>query len=491
VQQFEAALHKASCPNGLVWVDVACIDQENQSVKMDEIGNQASIFRHAQRVCVWLTSLHTATMQSSLEELDSFARKVELDLITYRPNSLSVGDVRSLLSQNALLYKAEDSLAILLRDPWFSSLWTLQEACLSETAVLLSSSAESAPFNRPLYKPTKERDLFALVGDCIELKMGLLPHKDADASVNRILEAIERSGLSSCQSSGFDNPSTMLYSAASYRTTTDPLDRVYGVMQVYGLRLGASAQPGVTFTLPELEDQLGTALNRMSPIAAQLHIHTRTQTPDRAWRVSQHAFLPDIYSFCAVQNSKCDIYTTIDGRPRLRGQACSIDSLTMFWTTENERRHQQFLSWEKALPSYIYHYQANLHLDATDHSDVRHSHVADIPRVGCPCSTCIAASCTGKALPGSVTQAFLREFPAPLSAYMVLHLGDITLFRITGPRQSWTVAARAGMLVRREDYDGKSFWKRVGICSWEKNEAVSFEEPDREGLWSAFDDFIG
>jgi hypothetical protein len=39
------------------WIDIACVDQENRDVKMDEVGRQASIFLEAADFFVWLSSL--------------------------------------------------------------------------------------------------------------------------------------------------------------------------------------------------------------------------------------------------------------------------------------------------------------------------------------------------------------------------------------------------------------------------------------------------
>lgn len=39
-----------------VWVDVACIDQENRAIKKSEVGRQAAIFQQADHVFVWLNS---------------------------------------------------------------------------------------------------------------------------------------------------------------------------------------------------------------------------------------------------------------------------------------------------------------------------------------------------------------------------------------------------------------------------------------------------
>lgn len=483
VDQFKAALKQASSLSGLVWVDVACIDQEDNRVKADEIGKQADIFRSASRVCVWLTSQSTGAMQSALENIQLFGKRVAQ--LAYKENSFTLDDTGTLLHEECLTSNAEVSFAVIFDDPWFSSLWTLQEAYLSETAILLSDCAGTAPFDRPLSKPTKERDLMTLVGDCEDIKLTLLPYGDADARIRRILQLIERSGLSTLNSVGLNPTPMMLYSAASYRDTREPLDRVYGIMQVYNLRLGASAQPERPFTLIELEDQLGAALNEMSPIAAQLHVHTQPQQPDKAWRVGQHCFLPDTFYLSDLQDVRCKIFMDANGRPRYKGHACRIDQLAEFWIEASSLQDQVFQNY--ANDNTLFHYQANIHLDATTECNTKYASLVQQPRASCPCHRCQSA----KVFSGDPIKNFLGEFPQPLSDHLILFLGNITLFRFTGPSTSLMCAARAGMLVRRQEYQDKYFWRRVGICTWEKHKHVHPNNPDREDLWHVFDDFLG
>ena len=63
--------------NGLVWVDVACIDQENIDVKMDEIGKQADIFTQVSQVYAWLSSQDVDEALVCLEARDRFTTTLE------------------------------------------------------------------------------------------------------------------------------------------------------------------------------------------------------------------------------------------------------------------------------------------------------------------------------------------------------------------------------------------------------------------------------
>ena len=53
-----------------------------------------------------------------------------------------------------------------------------------------------------------------------------------------------------------------LYSAAGHPTATRENDCIYGIMQVFGLRLGKSATPEKEYALAELEIQIATASTR-------------------------------------------------------------------------------------------------------------------------------------------------------------------------------------------------------------------------------------
>jgi hypothetical protein len=51
-----------------------------------------------------------------------------------------------------------------------------------------------------------------------------------------------------------------------YRETRYDLDQIYGIMQIFGLKLGNIVDPEGAYTLKDLIWQLGAALNRNSPV---------------------------------------------------------------------------------------------------------------------------------------------------------------------------------------------------------------------------------
>lgn len=100
---------------------------------------------------------------------------------------------------------------------------------------------------------------------------------------------IERFGFFS---SVYENPS-LLYVATRFRSSRDPLDRIYGIMQVFGFRLGEAAEPHRTFTLSQIENLDGETLISLSTVRAQLFVHTRPIEPGNCWRVDHYSQIPN------------------------------------------------------------------------------------------------------------------------------------------------------------------------------------------------------
>ena len=76
VDQFQTLIQQTCEPikntderTDFLWLDVACIDQNNGPQKMAEIGRQAVIFQGAQRVFIWLTKIHKERLSRILNEL--------------------------------------------------------------------------------------------------------------------------------------------------------------------------------------------------------------------------------------------------------------------------------------------------------------------------------------------------------------------------------------------------------------------------------------
>lgn len=114
-----------------LWLDVACIDQTTGSrEKAQEIGRQAIIFRGAAQVFVWLTthdkafySYWAAEMEPLFGMMCGSSFHTDIDLFGWSS-------------------KIKRLIRDLLKDPWFTSLWTLQEAFLSTHAVLIPADGQ-------------------------------------------------------------------------------------------------------------------------------------------------------------------------------------------------------------------------------------------------------------------------------------------------------------------------------------------------------------
>ncbi|KAJ4419216.1 hypothetical protein N0V82_005123 [Gnomoniopsis sp. IMI 355080] len=125
VADFERVLKKAGQSNRFVWVDIACIDQEDHDAKMKEVGRQAGIFANADRAYIWLWTLPLEPLQRAIDTIVKYGFNMPEVIM----DDGTVPEMASALSK---------AIPLVLDDFWFSSLWTLQEGFLREDAILLS-----------------------------------------------------------------------------------------------------------------------------------------------------------------------------------------------------------------------------------------------------------------------------------------------------------------------------------------------------------------
>lgn len=86
-------------------------------------------------------------------------------------------------------------------------------------------------------------------------------------------DLLETSGVSQLNS---NNPHIQ-YGPAKYRQTTRAEDRIYAIMQIYGLRVGQALRPHEQPSLDELRTEFGMAINTLSVVQGQmfvLYFHT-------------------------------------------------------------------------------------------------------------------------------------------------------------------------------------------------------------------------
>lgn len=266
------------------WIDVCCIDQEDSATKMHEVGRQAGIFKQARSAYAWLNfHLH--------DELQSLFDTI-FDL-NYIISGWQMWELTDLQKQSVIpkLQHILSTLNSLLQDPWFTSLWTLQEAVLRRDAMILSKKGQ------PLTLSHNREHNISLEMFCNSC-WNILVDIDAYAEywpveaipINRKIQQIIRtSGLFFSLT---NNPNVQ-YGMAYYRVTRHPLDRVYAIMQIYGFRLGESLHPGIPVTLEDLELQLAQQLTSRSPMLSQWFVHTAKPPEYRSWMLSQRSHVPD------------------------------------------------------------------------------------------------------------------------------------------------------------------------------------------------------
>lgn len=291
-----------------VWVDVACINQgrdnpEDIAEGADQVGKQMSIFSQASIAYIWLCGTSSAELNESLAagEEAHFKLNDELDEIeiagaftTSTTTGFPIGTLSPLTEQTVLdcLESIQEAMDRLCRDKWFSSLWTLQESVLRRNAVLLTHEGTpilSAADNRTLVTLAIVANSYrTLLGDLDRYLLWMSPariiHKMVDLR-HRIRQTIM--AFMAC-----NNPN-IPYSLARYRECKEEEDRIYGVMQVYGFRLGKSVQPHINFSLDELNVQFVKTLNETYPVISQMFVHTTVPERGRSWKITRDCDIPE------------------------------------------------------------------------------------------------------------------------------------------------------------------------------------------------------
>lgn len=256
-----------------LWLDVACIDQTPGSrEKAQEVGRQARIFRSATRVFVWLT---THTRSYYMTYISEIWTQYE---IRCSPGFHTNVNIRDWAMEVTMI------VADLLADPWFSSLWTLQETFLCPHALIIPGDAMKGDIGP---------NCLRFICETLELIKYALEYDDKIRRADKecgLSAMMDRTGLLVC----LDQDSMALLTAAGYRTARNEEDRVYGIMQVFDLQLGSSS-PDVdqnrAFSLGELLDQLGAALLDKESVLSRTYA-LRGHDLIKGWQLNKRSITP-------------------------------------------------------------------------------------------------------------------------------------------------------------------------------------------------------
>lgn len=348
IEDFSRMLKKAAGKNRFVWVDIACIDQEDYAVKMEEVGRQAGIFANADQAFVWIWTLPGAALQEAMGPIIKYGFHLGETLIDY-------GDPAEMSSA---VNKAVDRV---LDDPWFTSLWTLQEGFLRDDAVVLSKDAqhilspratgcawpEDLTWNTVTVFSFTDRLWTTL--EFLESPHGPFYCEGSEARNKVTAERIYQTGYNSMPT---DNPNVQ-YGRARFRKTLYELDRIYGIMAAYNIAVGAAA-PGANvdraYTLPDLEEEFAIAINAKSALLGQLFVHTSQPCEGKTWQITQNSRVPAGFSVARKHTSNLRSFTVDDCviRPveetagmtfmRIQGHICSLAAITSYWEEKQQQR---------------------------------------------------------------------------------------------------------------------------------------------------------
>lgn len=393
--EFERVLRKASemASCDLIWVDIACINQTVDSPeKAKEIGRQARIFRNADQAFIWLLSEQkepshsSAPYEQSHRDLFRLLERSSLRAEASYQNWLSGNTVlkpggddesaeKEELSFNTMAFDwiadATKSISLLTQIPWFSSLWTLQEAFLKPDSIFLDREGSKVL--------SEKGDVFTLqymLAFCKQLhqamSIAMLPLamkgvRDTVVVMQRVLvNKIQDAGLEALA----DRDRLTLYKCAHLRKAKDPLDKIYGIMQVWDFQLGKSApvvDAARKWTLEELELDLGKQLVSRFPVESQLHLHMlapKSQLWRQSWRISGRSVTPQhglSMSASGHIDGLVDRHSSQLGIRRakgivyghFKGKSCPFETLRQACVCISDSKSQGTARWKGSYPSAV------------------------------------------------------------------------------------------------------------------------------------------
>jgi hypothetical protein len=313
------------------WIDVCCIDQDDLTTKMYEVGRQAGIFKQAAFAYAWLNFHGPDELQALFDTIFSLDNVIS----AWNLWELSIAQRKTVVPR---LQHILSTLCSLLQDPWFTSLWTLQEAVLRRDATVLSSHGQ--PLTVSHHRGHNVRleifcnSCWTIMSDINEYAEYLPP--EATLITRTIQQMIRTSGLFF----GMTNNPNVQYGMAYHRVTKHPLDRVYAIMQIYGFRLGESLHPNISVTLDDLELQLAHQLTSRSPMLSQWFVHTVLPPKHRSWMITQRSHVPErLIMYPNYSDSMIlRIFSTIKSTPK--GTATFSGFARALWQLDDMCRHE-------------------------------------------------------------------------------------------------------------------------------------------------------
>lgn len=414
-----------------VWLDVACIDQSDLAVKMDETAKMPGIFANASVVFAWLCTVSTHELRKTWDCWKKLLRPQHSD--------------GSLFKDRESLSALEHALHTLLDDPWFSSLWALQVEGLREDTLLLSlegevPEADTIPCNVHsihLGLSIISSTLSSISGESRSLNAG------TGDTVNDIKLLVDNSAVPAPGS----NPN-LSYIASYKRKVACETDRIYAMMGLYDIKVGAGrdgADRERDYTLSELQEEFAIALNRKSFFLGQLFVHVGTPAPGKSWQITPTARVPKGFEEWTHRHvtADCVFEALPSASAHVSANITPFENLVNFWKIR-----------VKDLPDI----ERNDQLVVVVDDYIRQTQPAT------------PTNASGDSPSGSPTSTFLHTQETVdwlasnygVSRLSVLFLGGLS-FRVDLYDECF------GLLIMHDEKD-RSRCQRVGLCKWEGND---------------------
>ena len=375
-------------------------------------------------------------------------------------------------------------------DPWFTSLWTLQEAFLCPHAYLLPREATTPVHTladlcrwcETIHKACMNTRMFEKISQGLPTAEKLILREKYMFEVELMITDRSLTALAS------RNPMA-LYGAASYRKTRNELDRVYGIEQVFGLRLGTSAPGSSNQGIHPLilENELGTKILETYPVLGQMHVFTEPIEWGRGWKISGSSRIPDLglgTNLASLQFTPTyRLATERAGHMRwgfFDGRICSFERMRKAWVTVSSspqwvHNHQSISPQHIALDVFLNHKKPEYRHIPSDKLGPEGwespypavwGYSRDIPR--------------GKEqheLASWMSQRLDELFKG--KRIVVLYLGcfedepERGMLQPTSLRPQYKV----GLILIESEYNDVSYWRRLGFCIWECADPSDTSDP--------------
>ena len=264
-----------------------------------------------------------------------------------------------------------------------------------------------------------------------------------------------------------------LYNTAQYRKSSLDWDRVYGIQQVFGFRLGASA-PHVSnsraksFNRFVLEDQLGAAILVKYPVASQLHVFTEPVEEGRGWRVAASSNIPKLEIQRSIWDltfeDLCHVSTEkVKGQTWgfFRGHSCDFSDLSRAWKHAHDNPTISEILGQQSPQQILL--DTSLHTIADEDLKNRPeepiwtivwSKRKEIPRTN-------MQHRLGSGLNALIPEVFDGETPT------VLLLGSFDDGSQDPQAAEHSARYHVGLMVVRIRRATNPYWKRLGFCIWQ------------------------